>query len=304
MCYRADHIQGPYEKQVILESDFGGFPHVGQGTIVDTSDGDWYGIIFQDRGGVGRVLTLMPCRWIDGWPMLGDVQGKVPETMFPLKGDEPETSIVKSDDFSNTKPGLHWQWNHNPIDQAWSLTERPGFMRLKTSRIVNTLYLAPNTLTQRMTGPTCSGTVAIDLSGMKDGDCAGLAAFNGDSGVLTIKKQGRRLFLELSEQSVTLSPQDKTVEKTDEKVIERIPLESPRIWLRITADFRPTGNGGGHDLATFYYSTDGNEWIQIGGSYKMIFDYRRFFMGTKFAIFNYATKKLGGHVDIDAFEVN
>jgi hypothetical protein len=36
----------------------------------------------------------------------------------------------------------------------------------------------------------------------------------------------------------------------------------------------------------------------------MIFDYRRFFMGTKFAIFNYATKKLGGHVDIDAFEVN
>ena len=53
-----------------------------------------------------------------------------------------------------------------------------------------------------------------------------------------------------------------------------------------------------------YYSTNGNEWTQIGGSYKMIFDYRRFFMGTKFAIFNYATKKLGGHVDIDAFEVN
>ena len=304
VCYRADHIQGPYEKQVILESDFGGFPHVGQGTIVDTSDGDWYGIIFQDRGGVGRVLTLMPCRWIDGWPMLGDVQGKVPETMFPLKGDEPETSIVKSDDFSGTKLGLHWQWNHNPIDQAWSLTERPGFMRLKTCRVVNTLYLAPNTLTQRMAGPTCSGTVAIDLSGMKDGDCTGLAAFNGDSGVLTVKKQGRRLFLEQSEQSVTLSPQDKTVEKTDEKVIERIPLEGTRIWLRITADFRPTGNGGGHDLATFYYSTDGNEWIQIGSSYKMIFDYRRFFMGTKFAIFNYATKKLGGHVDIDAFEVN
>ena len=301
VCYRADHIQGPYEKQVILESDFGGFPHVGQGTIVDTSDGDWYGIIFQDRGGVGRVLTLMPCRWIDGWPMLGDVQGKVPETMFPLKGDEPETSIVKSDDFSDTKLGLHWQWNHNPIDQAWSLTELPGFMRLKTCRVVNTLYLAPNTLTQRMTGPTCSGTVAIDLSGMKDGDCAGLAAFNGDSGVLTIKKQGRRLFLELSEQSVTLSPQDKTVEKTDEKVIERIPLESPRIWLRITADFRPTGNGGGRDLATFYYSTDGNEWIQTGGSYKMIFDYRRFFMGSKFAIFNYATKKAGGYIDVDCF---
>ena len=66
VCYRADNILGPYEKQVILESEFGGFSYEAQGTIVDTEDGDWYGIIFQDRGGVGRVLTLMPCRWIDG----------------------------------------------------------------------------------------------------------------------------------------------------------------------------------------------------------------------------------------------
>jgi hypothetical protein len=33
----------------------------------------------------------------------------------------------------------------------------------------------------------------------------------------------------------------------------------------------------------------------------MIFDYRRFFMGTKFGIFNYATKKNGGYVDVDEF---
>jgi len=62
VCYRADDIHGPYEKQVILESEFGGFSYEAQGTIVDSPDGDWYGIIFQDRGGVGRVLTVMPCR--------------------------------------------------------------------------------------------------------------------------------------------------------------------------------------------------------------------------------------------------
>ena len=71
LCYRADNIAGPYEKKKILEDNFAGFPYVGQGTIVDGADGNWYGIIFQDRGGVGRVLTLSPCRWIDGWPMLG-----------------------------------------------------------------------------------------------------------------------------------------------------------------------------------------------------------------------------------------
>ena len=72
LCYRADKIDGPYEKKVILCDNFAGFPYVGQGTIVDDAEGNWYGVIFQDRGGVGRVLTLSPCRWIDGWPMLGD----------------------------------------------------------------------------------------------------------------------------------------------------------------------------------------------------------------------------------------
>ena len=70
VCYRADKITGPYEKKVILETEFAGFNGVGQGTIVDDKDGNWYGIVFQDRGGVGRVLTLEPCTWKDGWPML------------------------------------------------------------------------------------------------------------------------------------------------------------------------------------------------------------------------------------------
>ncbi|MCD8237667.1 MAG: glycoside hydrolase 43 family protein [Prevotellaceae bacterium] len=78
LCYRADHIEGPYEKCVVLESQFGGFPYVGQGCLVDDSDGNWWGMIFQDRGGVGCVLTLNPCTWTDGWPMLGDSDGKVP----------------------------------------------------------------------------------------------------------------------------------------------------------------------------------------------------------------------------------
>ena len=306
VCYRADDIHGPWEKQVILESEFGGFSYEAQGTIVDSPDGDWYGIIFQDRGGVGRVLTVMPCRWINGWPMLGDVNGKVPDTMLPYKSGEAKKTIVKSDDFSDKKLGLHWQWNHNPIDNAWSLTERPGFLRLKTNRVVKTLYLAPNTLTQRMEGPTCSGAIMMDLSKMQDGDCAGLAAFNSDTGALTIKKQGKKLTLEMNEQKVELSDRDKEVTKFEEKVIESIELKQSKIWLRIDADFRPGNNGrrmGGNDCANFYFSLDGETWTQIGTKdYRLGFDWRRFFMGTKFGIFNYATKKKGGYVDVDEFK--
>ena len=310
VCYRADNIRGPYEKQVILESEFGGFSYEAQGTIVDTPDGDWMGIIFQDRGGVGRVLTVMPCRWVNGWPMLGDENGKVPETVRPLVNGQPATAIVKSDDFSSDKLGLHWQWNHNPIDEAWSLKERPGYLRLKTNRVVSNLYLAPNTLTQRMEGPTCSGTIAIDISKMKDGDCAGLAAFNSDTGALVIKKKGKNLVLEMVEMSVTLTDLDKEVTNVEEKVIESIPLNAQlstlnaQLFLRIDADFRPV-NGHGRDAANFYYSIDGSQWTQIGTKdYRLNFDWRRFFMGSKFGIFCYATKKKGGYVDIEAFDYN
>ena len=305
VCYRSDNIHGPWEKQVILESEFGGFSYEAQGTIVDTEDGDWYGIIFQDRGGVGRVLTVMPCRWINGWPMLGDENGKVPDTVRPLKSGEPEATIVKADDFSQAKLGLHWQWNHNPIDQAWSLTERPGYLRLKTNRVVPNIYLAPNTLTQRMEGPSCSGIIVMDLSKMKDGDRAGLAAFNSDTGALTVKKTGKKLTLEMNELKVELTDRNKEVKNVEEKTIESVELKQQKVWLRIDADFRPVKTQGfmpGKDLATFYYSLDGETWTKMGSDYKMGFDWRRFFMGSKFGIFNYATKKAGGYVDIDTFD--
>ena len=309
VCYRTKDLNGVWEKNTILESDFGGFSYLAQGTIVDTEEGDWYGIMFQDRGGVGRVLTLSPVRWLDGWPMLGDEYNKVPEVMRPYKSGQPETAIVKSDDFSEEKLGLHWQWNHNPIDNAWSLKERPGFLRLKTNRVVPNLYLAPNTLTQRMEGPTCSGYIRMDLTKMQDGDCAGLAAFNGDSGVLTIKKEGKKLVLQMSEQKVSLTDREKAVTNVEEKVVETIDLsaafksqsskqKSQIIYLRLDGDFQP----GHNDVANFYYSLDGEEWTKIGTeNYRMIFDYRRFFMGSKFGIFNYATKKAGGYVDVDEF---
>ena len=222
VCYRADKITGPYEKKVILEADFGGFPYVGQGCIVDDAKGNWYGVIFQDRGGIGRVLTLMPCRWVDGWPMLGDENGQVPTVMEkPVQGS-PAIPLVVSDDFGNKQMKINWQWNHNPIHKAWSLEERPGYLRLKTSRVVENLFWAPNTLTQRMEGPKCTASVAIDLSHMKEGDVTGFSAFNGNSGVLAVLKENGKKCLTMSEQVVSLDDKSKAVTALDTKEKARV----------------------------------------------------------------------------------
>lgn len=296
VCYRADKITGPYEKKVILCSDYGGFPYVGQGTIVDDAQGNWYGWIFQDRGAVGRVPTLSPCHWVDGWPMIGDAEGRVPTTMtLPWKADK-KIPLVVSDEFSKGKMKLNWQWNHNPIDDAYTLTERKGFLRLKTNKVVKSIYEARNTLTQRMEGPECSGVIAMDVSHMKDGDRAGLSAFNDHAGVLEVAREGDTFILSMKEEDVELD-KDKRVTDTQAKVCGTVDLgKAETVYLRVDGDFRL-----GKDIATFYYSLDGKDWTRIGSDFKMRFDFRKFFMGTKFGIFNYATKAAGGYVDVDYF---
>jgi beta-xylosidase len=296
VCYRADNITGPYEKKVILQDKFADFPYCGQGCITDDENGNWYGLIFQDRNGVGRVPLLMPVRWVDGWPMLGDENGKVPLNWeVPLKPHDTGKHIVESDDFSSEKLKINWQWNHNPVNSAWSLTERKGYLRLKTSRVVENLFAAPNTITQRMEGPKCSGIVSLDVSKMKDGDVAGLSAFNGDAGVLQVVMEGNKKFLVMASNSVLLD-NNKAIKSVNAEEKARVELNKKVVYLRVDGDFNLN-----KDLATFYYSFDNENWTPIGTEYKMIFDYRRLFMGSKFAIFNYATKETGGYVDVDFF---
>lgn len=298
LCYVSDSITGPYEKHVVLESEFGGFPYVGQGCLVDDADGNFWGMIFQDRGGVGRVLTLNPCRWVDGVPMLGDADGKVPATVVKTIEENGVCRVSEPDEFSDGSKSILWQWNHNPIDSAWSLTERPGFLRLKTSRVVSNLFEAPNTISQRMEGPRGNAVVKLEISEMLPGDFAGFAAFNGDTGLVGVKCDNDSKQLVCMTTSVSLGEKHE-VDSVIDSVSYIQPIDADSVYLKISVDFTP-----GQDIALFYYSLDGENWTEVGEPFKMIFDYRRFFMGTRYAIFNYATLATGGYVDVDFFEVN
>jgi beta-xylosidase len=296
VCFRADHINGPYEKKTILETTFGGFPYVGQGTIVDAADGRWYSIIFQDRGGVGRVLTLEPCRWIDGWPMLGDKDGKIPEVMEKPVPGYTGGAIVTSDDFSGRQMSKDWEWNHQPKDSLWSLAKRHGWLRLTTGRVVGNMFVAPNTLSQRTEGPSCSGVIKMDVSKMKDGDVAGFSAFQSDAALVSVREIDGKRFVVATTESVELDGKDKKVTSVNTKELQRIPFKGNVVYFRIDADFNP-----GKDLATLYYSLDGKQWTAVIRDFRMVYDFRRFFMGTRFAIVYYATRHTGGYVDVDYF---
>ncbi len=298
LCYRADNVEGPYEKMVVLESDPQGFNGVGQGCLVDDPDGNWWGVIFQDRNAVGRILTLNPCRWEDGWPMLGDSLRHVPAEFEKKVYVSDKNAVAESDDFSEGKKSILWQWNHNPVDSAWSLDAREGYLRLTTPRVVPNLFMAPNTISQRMTGPKSEAAVKMDIANMKPGDVAGFAAFNGDTGALSVvcDDEGKK-WLTVTEESMQLGKQHE-VTGVDVRETGRVALAGEDIWLKIKGDFTP-----GQDMATFFYSTDGKDWKELGKPFKMTYDYRRFFMGSRFAIFNYATRTPGGWIDVDSFQI-
>ena len=286
IIHRADKITGPYESKLILQ-DKG----VAQGCLIDTPDGKWYALLFQDNGAVGRSPFLVPLKWEDGWPILG-INGKVPMNLDIAIDNKSlvDTNIVASDDFDreyNEPMPLAWQWNHNSVDSDWSLTQRKGYLRLTTGRVDTDMLQTRNMLTQRTFGPVSSASTMIDISSMKDGDYAGMIALQKKYGFVGVKKEGQ------SKSLVMISAQSDRPQE-----VESVDLNQYYVYLRIECDFRNRT-----DKASFYYSLDGSSWKKIGSELKMAYTLPHF-MGYRFGLVNNATKSKGGYVDFDYYHIS
>ncbi|NLY42934.1 MAG: family 43 glycosylhydrolase [Clostridiaceae bacterium] len=314
VCHRSDNLFGPYEAKTVAQENVNG-AGVAQGGIVDDGKGNWFGHIFRDSGSVGRAPWIMPIHWVDGWPMFGDDATGMKMTRGgpkPISGDFEIKSIVSSDEFYNNakKPtyydaelpqdlpeyryygsnlNLAWQWNHNPDNRYWSLTERPGWLRLRTGHLATNLLNARNTLTQRTFGPVSSAEIAMDVSNMKNGDRAGLALFTARYGAIEVRMDNDQKTLVMINSSSTTSHND----------VASVPLTSDKIYLKADADFRNQTDKG-----TFYYSYDGLNWTQLGNTQQMVYGTDNHFMGYRFALYNFATQTLGGYVDFDYYRIS
>jgi beta-xylosidase len=301
VLHRADEITGPWEGRLGLQDQ-----GVAQGGMIDTPDGKWYAYLFQDHGAVGRVPYLVPMKWEDGWPVLG-VDGKVPMELALPASRRLIPGIVNSDDFERKEGDaalpLVWQWNHNPDHEHWSLTERPGFLRITTSRVDGNVIAARNMLTQRTIGPECTGTIAVDVSGLKDGDLAGLCLLQQNYGMVGVKAdRGSRQIVMIKgvgpQQGNRGPRRPSKVAPSEAPAVEAVPLNQNIVYLRAVCDFRDKA-----DRARFYYSLDGGAWTSIGDELQMSYTLPHF-MGYRLGLFNYASKEAGGHADFDYFSVS
>ncbi len=214
-------------------------------------------------------MHLEPVRWRDDWPIIGDdpdgastgqptPSGPIPEHSDAESDQHPQTS----DDFDEAKLGPQWEWNHNPDDAHWTLSARPGFLRLIPMQSGD-LLSARNTLTQCMQDNSFEFTVRVDVAKSEPGVHAGLAMFEKSASGLEIVQSGdgRRLdFFHLPE--VTQGP----------------VVSQPVIQLRVDV------NG---DEARYSYSLDdGATFEQLGADSQIRFSWWK---GSRPALFSYTT---------------
>jgi beta-xylosidase len=312
---RADSINGPWQVERMAQSESLGVPtqnsvrggrgtnqtftvtHSGpnagggltlhQGGIVDTPSGEWWSIIMQDHGSIGRMVALVPLKWDNDFPLIG-LPGnlrKAPNTWIkPNTGyvQNPRPLFSRDDTFDSPKMNPVWQWNHVPDDSRWSLTEKPGVLRLH-SLPANDFWTARNSLTQRPMGPESVATVELDASALLAGDTAGLALLNAPCAWIGLVK---------TSEGGTVRMFDQTTLKMSDT-----PTNATNIWLRVACNFDT-------EEAVFSWSADGKIFTPLGNPFVMAFQLITF-QGVRLSLFNYnTTGKPGGYADFDNFKVH
>ena len=283
MMQRASSIAGPYTEKKQLSRTQRHFNEPNQGGIVEGPDGKWYFLTHHGSGyWAGRIASLLPIHWIDGWPIIGEPdkdkigtmvwQAAKPSNCYPIQTPQ------SSDDFDKLSLGPQWEWNHQPRNEMWSLTDRPGHLRLKAFRPLQNddLFKAGNTLTQRCFGTARNEVIVrIDLAGMADGQRAGLCHYAGSFAMMGVCQNDgkRRLEFQSGEERVTGS------EWTDHL-----------IWLRSV--------WGLDGKADFFFSTDGKDFKPFGKTCRLGWGRYR---GDRIGIYCFNNKTESGWIDVDDF---
>ncbi|KAH8712018.1 glycosyl hydrolase [Phaeosphaeriaceae sp. PMI808] len=304
---KAANPWGPYERKILVDGIQGPLSSAGnahQGGVVETKDGKWYYMAFLDAYPGGRIPVAAPLTWSsDGWPSVEKVNNQWGKTYpMPVQTSKTVPPPTGLDSFTGSSLSHEWEWNHNPDKSKWSLISGSGGVRLQTATVTGDLFTARNTLTHRILGPKSSGTFRIDISKMADGDRAGAVLFRDVSAYIGVHKEGTTNKLVMVN-NLNLNS-DWSTKSTGSVAATgpSIAAGTTDLWLRVQADITPAFGSNTARTTTFWYSTDGKSFTQLGSAFPMTNTWQ-FFTGYRFGVFNFATKSLGGEITAKSFEL-
>ncbi len=184
---RSKNIAGPYEtyrgNPILTHRHLGlDYPIVGTGhaDLVETQNGEWWAVLLAMRpyGGyyynLGRETFLVPVRWEDEFPIVSPGTGRV-EFEYPAP-NLPEhiwQTPPARDDFNDTTLAYQWNFLRTPREDFYSLTERPGFLRLRLRPQQLAEQTNPSFVGRRQQHIDFTAQTAFEFT-PQAGECAGL----------------------------------------------------------------------------------------------------------------------------------
>lgn len=177
---------GPFEpclRNPILthRSYFSPIQATGHADLVEV-DGKWFAVFHGIRPNgyppcyhLGRETFLSPVTWQkDGFPVIGK-QGRVEtEMQISLRPDKKIKPELKRDDFDSGKLNLCWNFLRNPNPALYSLTERPGYLRLRGSADGLNDIASPSWLGRRQCHFDLKAVACLEFKPTKSNEEAGL----------------------------------------------------------------------------------------------------------------------------------
>jgi xylan 1,4-beta-xylosidase len=184
---RSKEVTGPYQNNpanpVLTHRHLGrAQPIVGTGhaDLVQTPAGDWHAVLLAMRpyGGyfynLGRETFLASVVWEDGWPIINPGAGQVlAEFPAPLP-PHPWPPEPSRDDFGASVLAPVWNLLRTPREEFFSLTARPGHLRLRLRPESVTEACNPSFVGRRQQHMSFVAQTAMDFEAVTANECAGL----------------------------------------------------------------------------------------------------------------------------------
>lgn len=193
---RARNIDGPYELHpdiyILSARDRPDAPlqRAGHADLVETQNGETYmaylcGRPLRNRGRcvLGRETAIQKMSWgDDGWlrPFGGDGAPRL-ETPAPRLAPHHFPATPETEDFDSNELPLDFQWLRTPYpNEIFSLTARPGFLRLYGAETIGSLFRQA-LVARRIDAHCFSAETVMDFAPAHFQQAAGLVCYYGGS---------------------------------------------------------------------------------------------------------------------------
>jgi alpha-N-arabinofuranosidase len=188
---------------------------------------------------LGRETFLTPVHWEDGWPVIPEIQRTVESPSLPR---HPWPVPPARDDFD--APDLAPEWNHlrTPREPYWSLTDRPGHLRLSTRPESVTRHANPSLVARRQQHIDFTARTAMDFTPEAPHDRAGLVLIQNDAFHILFVRTADGLEVLRREAGVS-------------RLLARAPVPPGRVWLGVEA------HGQDYQMS---YATEPGRWRPLG----------------------------------------